>query len=107
MKYKFFYSIFLILLYTSSALFLVSTHAQSIVQGSLSLLSSLLFYHVAKHIVYATKEWILSSLIACLLFFGSLFFLSPFLAFGISISYLSALFIQVFLDEICRSTEEL
>jgi hypothetical protein len=70
------------------------------------LLAVLLFYKLSASSIYFAKDWIKGSIITLSLLFIALIFEAPFLSYGIAISYLGASFIQVYLDEMCRSIGE-
>jgi hypothetical protein len=106
MKYKFFYSLSFFTLYGSTALFLIALWRSSLSEASISLLSSLIFYRLTASWIYYAKDWIKASIISFILLFSFIIFETPFISYAIAISYLSATFIQVYLDEMCRSKEE-
>ncbi len=105
MKYKFIYSLSFFALYGSIAGYLLACWRSSIVEAAFALAAASFFYFLTRNRIYYAKEWIRSSMITFSLLLISIFFLEPFLAFGVGVSYLGASFIQVYLDEICRSKE--
>ena len=106
MKYKFIYSLSFLSLYGSTGAYLLALWRTSLIEGCFSLLAIFLFYKLSAPFIYFAKEWIRASMIALILLFIALLFETPFLSFGIAISYLGATFIQTYLDEMCRSKEE-
>lgn len=107
MKYKFIYSLSFFALYGPTCGSILAIWNDSVLSAFLFLLSCTLFYQLSKDTIYYAKEWLRSALISLSLLFITLLFLEPFLAFGVGLSYLTAAFIQVYLDEMCRSKEEL
>ncbi len=105
MKYKFITSLIFFALYGSTACFLLALSQLSIYQASFSLVAACFFYKISSNIVYFTKEWIKGSMITFFLLFTMLLVDTEFVAYAIAISFLAATFIQVFLDEMCRSKE--
>jgi uncharacterized membrane protein len=72
----------------------------------LSLIFAVLFYKLSKNWIYFAKDWIRNSLVAFLLLLIALLIETPYVAFAISASYLGAAFIQIYIDEMCRSSED-
>lgn len=106
MKYKLISSLSFISLYGSTGAYLLAVWRSSILEGFISLLAVLIFYKLSATFIYFAKEWIIASIITFTLLFIALIFETPFISFGIAISFLAATFIQVYLDEMCRSKEE-
>ncbi len=106
MKYKLISSLSFLSLYGSTGAYLLALWRSSIIESFISLLAALLFYKLSASFIYCAKEWIKGSIITFILLFIALTFETPFLSYGIAISYLGATFIQVYLDEMCRSKEE-
>lgn len=106
MKYKFFYSLSFFCLYGSTAGYLWALWRCSILEASIFLFLALVFYNLSANWIYYGKDWVRGSMISFLLLFVSLFLDTRFVAFGVAISYFAATFIQVYLDEMCRSKEE-
>ena len=105
MKYKLIYSLSFFALYGSVVGYLYACWDSSPWEGCLSLISAYFFYFLLKNRIYYAKEWIRSAIITFSSLLAALCCLEPFLAFGVGISYLGASFIQVYLDEMCRSKE--
>ncbi|MBM3193125.1 MAG: hypothetical protein FJZ59_02695 [Chlamydiae bacterium] len=106
MKYKFFYSLSFFSLYGSSGYYLIALWRSSLTEAFICLLSSFIFYKLTANWIYYAKDWIKASIVTYLLLFACILFETPFISYAIAISYLSATFIQVYLDEMCRSKEE-
>ena len=106
MKYKLISSLAFISLYGSTGAYLLALWRSSILEEFISLLAVLVFYKLSANVIYFAKDWIRGSIITFSLLFVALIIESPFLSYGIAISYLGATFIQVYLDEMCRSKEE-
>ena len=105
MKYKFIYSLSFFPLYGSVVAYLWTCWLGSLSEGAIALLTIFLFYLLFRNWIYYAKEWIAASMITFSLIGIALLFLDPFLAFGLGICFLASSFIQVYLDEMCRSKE--
>ena len=106
MKYKFIYSLSFFPLYGSVAAYLWTSWLKCFSEGAIVLLTTFLFYLLFRNWIYYAKEWIASAIITLSLVGVSLLFLDPFLAFGLGLCFLGSSFIQVYLDEMCRSKEK-
>ena len=105
MKYKFITAFTFFSLYGSTACFLIALSQGLIYESTLLLLSAFIFYNLSANLIYFSKEWIKGSMITLILLFSILLIDTKFVAYAIAISFLAATFIQVFLDEMCRSKE--
>jgi hypothetical protein len=105
MKYKLIYSFCLISLYGATGSYLLALWKGNLYQLITILILTYTFYKVSAHWVYFAKDWIRNSLVSLALLFLALMFETPYVAFAISASYLGAAFIQIYLDEMCRNSE--
>ena len=105
MKYKLIYSFSLISLYGATGAYLFALWKGNLYQLILTLILTLIFYKISANWIYFAKDWIRNSLVSLILLFLALIFEAPYVAFAISASYLGAAFIQIYLDEMCRTSE--